>query len=225
MRFVPWWAVLSSGCAPLLLVGGWTLAAVVEGPGYDPVTETISAMAADGASGRGVLSGALVALGVCHLVTAWGLRPAAVAGRVALGCGGLAVIGMALSPVPESGGSLVHGWVAAVGFALMALWPVLAAAWPGAARRGAAWPGAARRGAAQPGGVRPEAVPWGLRPALSLAVCLLMGAGAVWFLVALHRQGAAGVAERVLTTAQTAWPFAVVLSCGRRGARTGSRTG
>lgn len=142
MRFVPWWAVLSSGCAPLLLVGGWSVAAVLHGPGYDPVAETISVMAADGASGRWVLTGVLLVLGICHLVTAWGLRPAAPAGRVALGCGGVAVMGMGLSPVPESGGSLVHGWVVAVGFALMALWPVLASDRDGAA-------------------------PWGLRPALS----------------------------------------------------------
>ncbi|WP_156722596.1 DUF998 domain-containing protein [Streptomyces apocyni] len=190
MRFVPWWAVLSSGCAPLLLVGGWTVAAMLQGPSYDPATETISVMAADGAAGRSVLTGALVALGVCHLITAWGLRAAAPAGRVALGCGGVAVIGMALSPVPSSGGSVVHGWVAGIGFALLTLWPVLAADRGGAA-------------------------PWGLQPALSIAVCVLMGVGAVWFLVELHRPGAAGVAERVLTTAQTAWPFVVVASCQR----------
>ncbi|MDI3417804.1 DUF998 domain-containing protein [Streptomyces luteolus] len=197
MMFVPWWAVLSSACAPFLLVGGWSIAAELHGPGYDPVTETISVMAAYGASGRWVLTGVLFVLGLCHLVTAWGLRPAALAGRAALACGGVAVIGMGLSPVPESGGSEVHGWVAAVGFALMALWPVLASDRDGAA-------------------------PWGLRPALSLAVCLLMGLGAAWFLIELHRQGgAAGVAERVLTTAQTAWPFVVVASCrGRAALRT-----
>jgi hypothetical protein len=188
MRLVPWWAVLSSGCAPFLLVGGWSVAAVLHGPGYDPVTETISVMAGYGASGRWVLTGALVVLGSCHLVTAWGLRVAAPAGRVALGCGGVAVMGMALSPLPPSGGSLLHGWVVGVGFALMALWPVLAA----------------DRG----GG----AAPWALRPALSITVCLLMGAGAAWFLIEMHRHGAAGVAERVVTTAQTVWPFVVVAS-------------
>ncbi|MGW0733944.1 DUF998 domain-containing protein [Streptomyces sp. NPDC002851] len=189
MRLVPWWAVLSSGCAPVLLVGGWTVAAIIEGPSYDPAAETISVMAADGAAARWVLTGALVALGVCHLVTAWGLRVAALAGRWALGCGGVAVIGMALSPVPKgSGGSLLHGWVVGIGFALMALWPVLASDGDGAA-------------------------PWGLRPVLSVVVCVLIGVGAAWFLIELQREGAAGVAERILTTAQTVWPFVVVASC------------
>lgn len=187
MMLVRWWAVLSSGCAPFLLVGGWVVTADLQGAGYDPVTETISVMAADGAPGRGVLTGALVALGACHLVTAWGLRAAAFAGRVALGCGGVVVVGMALFPVPESGGSLVHGWVVGIGFALMALWPVLAADGGGEA-------------------------PWALRPGVSIAVCLLMGVGAVWFLIELHGQGAAGVAERVLTTVQTMWPFVVAVS-------------
>lgn len=195
MRFVPWWAVLSSGCAPFLLIGGWTVGAVLQGPGYDPATETISVMAADGSSGRWVLIGAMVALGACHVVTAWGLRVAAIAGRVALACGGVAVIGMALSPVPRgSGGSLVHGWVVGVGFTLMALWPVLAADRGGAA-------------------------PWGLRPVLSIVVCALMGVGAAWFLIELHREGAVGVAERVLTAAQTVWPFVVVASCLRHSRR------
>ncbi|NBE54292.1 DUF998 domain-containing protein [Streptomyces boluensis] len=197
MRLVPWWAVLSSACAPLLLVGGWSVAAVFQGPGYDPAAETISVMAAAGASGRWVLTAALVVLGLCHVVTASGLRAAARAGRLALGCGGLAVIGMALSPVPEgSGGSLLHGWVVGVGFALMALWPVLAADGDGSA-------------------------PWGLRPTLSLAACTLMGVGALWFLIELQRQGAAGVAERVLTTVQTVWPFVVVTSCLRERPRAG----
>ncbi|MFM9370399.1 DUF998 domain-containing protein [Streptomyces sp. Da 82-17] len=202
MRFLPWWAVVSSACAPLFLVGGWAVAAVLEGPGYDPATETISVLAADGAAGRGVLTVALVALGVCHVVTAYGLRLAATPGRVALGCGGLAVIGMALAPVPRSGGSLTHGWVVGVGFALMAVWPVLAASASASANTDAS--------------ARGRAVPWALRLSVSLVVCLSMGAGALWFLGELHRHGADGVAERVLTAVQTVWPLVVVLSCLRR---------
>ncbi|MDI3408799.1 DUF998 domain-containing protein [Streptomyces cavernicola] len=197
MRLVPWWAVLSSACAPLLLVGGWSVAEELHGPGYDPVTETISVMAAAGSPGRLVLTGSLFVLGACHLVTALGLRAAAPAGRVALGCGGAAVMGMALVPVPESGGSLVHGWVVGVGFALMALWPVLAADRDGTG-------------------------PWALRPVLSIVMCLLMGAGALWFLLELHSKGAAGVAERVVTTVQTLWPFVVVASCLGPGSRAPS---
>jgi len=180
--------LLSSGCAPVLLVSGWTIAALLQGPGYDPVDQTISLLAADGASGRWVMTGALFALGACHLVTAWGLRAAAFAGRLVLACGGVSVIVLALSPAPSSGGSLLHGAVVGVAFALMAVWPVLAAD-------------------------RGRAAPWGLRPSLSIAVSALMGVGAAWFLIELHGHGAAGVAERVLTFAQSLWPFVVVASC------------
>lgn len=190
MRLVPKWALLSSGCAPVLLVGGWTIAGLLEGPAYDPATQTISVLAAHGAAGFWVMTGALVALGVCHLLTAWGLRAAALAGRVALGGGGASALVVVLVPAPGSGGSLRHGSAVAVGFALLAVWPVLAA----------------RRG---------TAAPWGLRPVPSLVMTALMGAGAAWFLIEVHDRGAIGVAERVVTSVQSLWPFVVVASCLR----------
>lgn len=87
MQLVSRWALLSSGCAPVLFAGGWAIAAVLEGPAYDPATQTISVLAAYGAAGFWVMTGGLLALGVCHLLTAWGLRAAALAGRVALAGG------------------------------------------------------------------------------------------------------------------------------------------
>lgn len=191
MRTVPKWALLSSGCAPLLLAGGWTIAALLEGPAYDPVTQTISVLAAYGAAGFWVMTGALFALGICHLLTAWGLRPAAPAGRLALAGGGVAALVVAFLPTPSSGGSLRHGSVAAVGFALLALWPLLAAV----------------RGRA--------AAPWALRPVPALMATAFMCGGAVWFLFETHQGGAAGVAERFVTSMQSVWPFVVVASCLR----------
>lgn len=190
MRLVPWWALLSSGCAPVLLVSGWMVAALLHGPGYEPVTQTISLLAVVGAPGYWLMTGVLIALGACHMLTAWGLRPAARAGRVALGTGGVSAVVLAFSPAPSSGGSLGHGFVVVIGFALLALWPVLAADRSGRA-------------------------PWGLRPAVSIVVSVLMWAGGAWFLIELQGHGAAGVAERALTTAQSLWPFVVVLSCLR----------
>lgn len=188
MRSVPRWALLSSGCAPVLFAGGWTIAGLLEGPAYDPVTQTISVLAADGASGFRVMTGALVTLGACHLLTAWGLRAAALAGRVALAGGGVVAMAVALLPAPSSGGSLRHGSVTAVGFVLLAVWPVLAAHSGGAA-------------------------PWGLRLVPSIGVTALMGVGALWFLIEIQGRGAAGVAERVVTSVQSLWPFVVVASC------------
>ncbi|MGW7197915.1 DUF998 domain-containing protein [Streptomyces chryseus] len=188
MRSVPGWALLSSGCAPVVLVGGWTIAALLEGPAYDPITQTISVLGAYGAAGFWVMTGAFLGLGVCHLLTAWGLRPAALAGRVALGGGGAVALVVALLPAPSSGGSLVHGSVVAIGFTLLAVWPVMAA----------------RRGGP---------APWGLRPAPSLVVTVLMCVAAGWFMIELHHRGAAGIAERLVTCMQSLWPLVVVASC------------
>jgi hypothetical protein len=194
MRLVAWWALLSSSCAPVLLVVGWTTAALLEEPGYNPVTQTISVLAAGGRAGYWVLTGTLVAVGVCYLVTALGLHAASLAGRLSLGGGGLAAILLAMFPAPRTGGSLPHGWVVGVGFALLAVWPVLASD--------------RRRGA-----------PWGLRPVPSIAVSALMWAGAVWFLIEVEIHGAVGVAERVVTSGQALWPAVVVTSCLRHSMR------
>ncbi|MDQ0746080.1 putative membrane protein [Streptomyces africanus] len=190
MRSVPKWVLLSSACAPAVLIIGWMVAAALQGPAYDPAAQTISVLAAPGGSGYWVMTGAFITLGVCHLLTAWGLRPAATPGRLALAAGGVAALAVAIVPAPSSGGSLGHGSVAAVGFAVLAAWPVLAI----------------RTG---------DSVPWALRPLPSLGATAVMAVGAAWFLVETHLHGVAGVAERAVTTLQSVWPFVVALSCLR----------
>ncbi|MET8568890.1 DUF998 domain-containing protein [Streptomyces sp. NPDC004783] len=194
MRTVPRWVLVTSGSAPVLLTGGWAISAVLTGPAYDPSTQTISVLGAYGASGFWVMNGAFLALGLCHLLTAWGLRAAAVAGRVALGGGGLAAFAVVLLPAPTSGGSLRHGAVAVIGFTLLAVWPVLAIDGDGSA-------------------------PWALRPAPCVGATVVMALGGAWFLYEMTRHGAAGVAERVVTFFQSLWPFVVVTSCVPRSGR------
>ncbi|WP_190199986.1 DUF998 domain-containing protein [Streptomyces djakartensis] len=194
MRSVPKWVLLPSSCAPAVLVLGWMVAASLHGPAYDPAAQTISVLAAPGTSGSWVMTGAFVAVGACHLLTSWGLRPAATPGRLALAAGGVAALAVAVIPAPSSGGSLSHGSIAAVGFSFLAAWPVLAARTGGA-------------------------VPWGLRPLPSLGATAAMAVGMAWFLVELQLQGAPGVAERAVTTLQSLWPLVVVLSCLHRSAR------
>ncbi|MET9527480.1 DUF998 domain-containing protein [Streptomyces coeruleorubidus] len=194
MRCVPKWALVSSACAPAVLIIGWMVAAALQGPAYDPAAQTISVLAAPGGSGYWVMTGAFIALGTCHLLTAWGLRPAAVPGRVALAAGGVSALVVALVPAPSSGGSLSHGSVAAIGFTVLAAWPVLAV----------------RTG---------DSVPWALRPLPSLGATAVMAVGAAWFLFELHLHGVAGVAERAVTTLQSVWPFVAALSCLRHSVR------
>ncbi|MEV3928905.1 MULTISPECIES: DUF998 domain-containing protein [unclassified Streptomyces] len=214
MRSVPWWVLFSSVSAPILLVGGWAVSAELQGPGYDPASATISILAADGAGGYWVMTSALLALGACHVITAWGLHPAAPFGRVALACGGLSVMLLALFPAPTSGGSFSHGVVVAVGFVLLAVWPVLAVRRGAGPQRitsvGRAGPGP---GAAAPFSGR--TAPWGLRPVPSTTATALMWLGGAWFLLALFLLETAGAAERVITFAQSFWPLVVAVSCFR----------
>jgi hypothetical membrane protein len=191
VRVVPWWGVVSSAAAPALLAGGWTVAAALQPRPFDAVTTTISALAAIGADDRWVMTVALLAVGVCDVVTGLALRPAAAPGRLILIVGGLAGVLVAANPEPARGGSLTHGLWATIGFIALASWP--AGSW--------------RQG---------PSVPFGLRPAVAAAasgtlLCLL-----VWFGAELiTRGGRIGLAERVLTEAQAIWPLVVILTCWR----------
>ncbi|MFC5946093.1 DUF998 domain-containing protein, partial [Micromonospora harpali] len=105
MRVVPPWALLSAGAAPMFLVGGWLLGAARQPGGFDQVSGTISALAAVGAADRWIMTLGLVGLGLCHCVTAAGLRPLAVGGRALLALGGVATLAVAAFPLPADGGS------------------------------------------------------------------------------------------------------------------------
>ncbi|MFH9267670.1 MULTISPECIES: DUF998 domain-containing protein [unclassified Streptomyces] len=194
MRSAPWWALVSSGCAPVFLVGAWMIAQLRQGPEYDPARQTLSVLASYGAAAYWLMTGMLLVLGTSYMVTAHALRAAAPAGRVALAGGGLSALALTLVPAPSSGGAWGHGAVSTVGLVLLAVWPPLAAV------RG--------RGP----------VPWGLRLDVSLAASALMCASALWFLAELQGAGAPGVAERVVTFVQALWPFLVVVSCRRSAA-------
>jgi hypothetical membrane protein len=185
---VPWWGVLSAAAAPLLLIGGWTVAAAQQRGRFDPVVETISALAARGATDRWIMTAALTGLGVCHLVTALSLRPAATAGRVVLGVGGLATLLVAAFPLPaDDSGSKPHGLAAGTAFVALSVWPALAA----------------RRSARAPAVVRPTVAV----PAAAVLVVLL-----TWFGAELAAdRGLVGLSERAAAGAQALWPLAAVV--------------
>lgn len=183
---VPVWGVVSSVAAPVLLIGGWTLAAGLQRDGFDPITETISALAARDADRRWVMSLALLGVGLAHVVTALALRPASRPGRGVLALGGVATVGVAAAPLPAGGGSsATHTAFAAAAFLSLALWPAFFV--PGA-----------REG------------PFRARVAIVVAAALL--AGVAWFFLELSGDGAlTGLAERVAAGGQTLWPAVAVL--------------
>jgi len=200
---VPWWGLVSSFVAPLLLIGGWTVAATVQPGPFDAVGRTISQLAAGDASHRWLMTGALVGVGLSHLVTAGALRCAATAGRLVLGLGGLGTLLVAAFPLPAGGSSSsAHTAAAGVAFVSLAVWPAFAG----------------RRRQAPRRTVAPLLRP----PACALAACTLLLLLA-WFvaqqLTGGHR---VGLAERVAAGAQALWPLAVVLSARQFQANLGS---
>jgi hypothetical membrane protein len=194
MRSVPWWGVISAAAAPVLLIGGWTVAAGLQ-QHFDPVSGTVSALAAIGATDRWVMNLVFLLVGLCYIATALALRPAKTSGRLILIGGAMSGMLVAANPEHAGGfGSVPHFVWASIGFAGLTLWPLAAA----------------QRGAATPWGP----TPWGLRRTPAAAAVAVQFALLAWFgaelILAAHQ---VGVAERVMGAAQATWPLAVVLSC------------
>lgn len=189
---MPWWGVLSAAGAPVLLVGGWTVAAALQPGSFSQVADTISALAAYGAADRWVMTVAFLGVGACYFITALALRPAATPGRLLLVIGGVATALVAANPETAGrGGSLAHTLAAAAGFIALAAWPLLGR------RRGPSAPAL-------------------LRPAACAGASTVLFALLVWFGVELSTGGGqTGLAERMLAGAQALWPLAVSLTCYR----------
>jgi hypothetical membrane protein len=193
-RTVRWWAIGSAAVAPFLLVGGWTLAAARQPPGYNPVRDTISSLAARGATDRWVMTAALLAVGVCYVVTGAGLCLVHWAGRSALVGGGVATLMVAAFPQPVRGNGVSHTIAATVAFTALAAWPVLAA----------------RRRAGVPALSFAAAVP---------ATVVMVGC-LTWFILEIHGSHR-GIAERGAALAEVVWPL--VVAVGVRQAQLGRR--
>jgi hypothetical protein len=199
VRAVPWWGVVSSAAAPVLMAGGWTVAAGLQPPhSYNPIADTVSSLAAVGAHDRWVMTLTFVLVAACDVGTGLALRPARAPGRLILIAGAVAGVFVAANPEqPGTNYPLPHIIFGAAGCAALVAWP--AGAW--------------RRG---------RSAPWGLRPAVSggaVAVLLVLLA---WFGAELITAGGqAGLAERIFGAGQALWPLAVVVSC-RQAARAGS---
>ena len=193
MRDVPWWGVVSSAAAPVLMVAGWSVAGGLQPRSFDPVAEPVSALAAVGATDRWVMSLTFVVVGACMFVTGLALRPARVRGRLILMAG--AVAGMLVAVFPEHPGTsfpVPHMVCAAAGCAGVVAWP--AGAW--------------RRG---------RSVPWGLRPGVSAGAVAVLAALVAWFACgADHRRRASrpgGTALRCRAGAVAARGGRILSSC------------
>jgi len=182
---VRWWAVLSASAAPLLLAGGWTLAAGRQPVGYDSIRDTISSLAAKGATDRWIMTTALAGVGACYVVSGLGLQPARRRGRTLLVGGGVATMLVAAFPQPARGNSVAHTVTATIAFTALGLWPALAACHR-------SWVPLLERG-------------------ISATATLTMLGLLVWFVLEAHGSHR-GLAERAAAFAEALWPLLVVIS-------------
>ncbi len=189
-RPVPGWAVISAGLSPVLVIGGWLVADAFQPVSYSPVRETISALAGHGGTDRWIMTGALLLVGGCHLVTAAGLTGVRVAARVLLGIAGLSSIGIAVFPEPVRGSIPQHLAWTALGAVAIAIWPAFTA----------------RRTPA-----RPMILSVGGCAAVTAVFVVMLG----WLTIQTQGGDDLGLAERLTTSVQTCWPFIVALALRR----------
>jgi hypothetical membrane protein len=184
---MPWWGVVSSVLAPVLLVGGWTAAADLQPVPFDAMSRSISALAAQGMPYRWLITIALLGVGACHVITGLALRQARDAGRIMLILGGLSGMLIAANPQHIHTGSPIHEIFSCTGVVLMTLWPVA--------------------------GMRldPGAAP-ALRPQAAWSYGLITLGLVLWFTAELFGGDRLGLAERAVTAAQSLWPLVVVVS-------------
>ncbi len=180
-------ALISSALAPVFFIGG-TVVAELRSPGFDPVRQTISELAAADAPTQAFMTLMFVLTGVCHLVTAVYAPGLWLPGRIALGLAGVALFAVAAFPLPAEGSSLEHRLAAMAGFVLLALWPVLSL------RLGRQYP-------------------WLLRPMGAVFSTLAVGATCIAFawIEAQPDATTIGLAERVAAYLESLWPAVVVL--------------
>jgi hypothetical membrane protein len=186
---------VSSAGVLVSLIGGWMIAESVQPPGYDPVRHTISALARHGATDRWIMTSCLAAIGVGHIVTAALLTSLPRSSRLVLALGGTGGIGLTICAQPPTGTSQAHMFFASVGYVALALWPVTVIS-------------------------RAADAPSVLRPQVAVAATMTSFLTLAWIL-RTDSQGTLGLAERLGSSQQEAWPLLVTVALRRRSVAAG----
>lgn len=181
-------AVVAAIIGPIQSVGGWLLAGSLW-PGYDPIRQTISDLAAFESPVAPLMSSFFILGGTLTIIAGVFVKAFAQPGRIALVASGLATYGLTIFPTPLIGYSVPHRVFAIISFVLCAGWPLLAMR------------------------IRSDA-PWLIRPPAAILATLGQTVLAVWFLMTWTEpdQTSVGLWERVVVTQQAVYLSAVVLA-------------
>jgi Protein of unknown function (DUF998) len=175
---------------PATLVTGWIAADAVQPARYSPVRQTVSVSAGYAGTHRWIMTAALAVVGLCYLVLAVTASLAALGSYARLGLvvAGAAALGVAANPVPMHGTAVQHNVWTAIGAITITGWPLLVIR---------------RRGCA---------VIWPQRLTAAIVVTAGFAVLSAWLAAEALSGTAVGLAERVSSSVQGAWPAVVVAS-------------
>ena len=182
-------ALYAAYIGPFQSAAGWLIAGSMW-PGYDPVAQTISELAANESPVQLIMSSFFVLGGVLTLLAAIYGRTLAMPGRVALFVAAICTFGLTIFPTPLIGYSIEHRVFAIASFVLSAGWPLLA--------------------------MRKRAdAPWIIRPMASIIGTGLQAGLALWFLSTWTdpTNTTEGLWERVVAVSQAAYVSVVLVVC------------
>jgi hypothetical membrane protein len=182
-------ALVAAIIGPVQSVAGWMIAGSLW-PGYDPVRQTISDLAANESPVQLVMSAFFILGGILTLIAAMYARTLAMPGRVALFVAAICTFGLTVFPTPLIGYSIMHRVFAIGSFVLSAAWPLLAMR-------------------------RRKDAPFIIRPTASILATAAQAALALWFLSSWTDPLTTdvGLWERVVAVSQSVYLSAVIILC------------
>ena len=175
---------------PIQSILGWVISGSLW-PGYDPIRQTISDLAADDSPVRYIQTGFFFLGATLTLVGAISARSLAMPGRIALLLAGLATYALAIFTTPsQTGHSDAHRISASISFVLMSAWPLLSMRFD-------------------------KRYSWVIRPVGAILSTLVLTLISLWFLSVWLDPSATlvGLAERVIVTAQVLWLSFTIWTC------------
>ncbi len=187
-RPVPGWVVGTALLTPVVLVGGWLIAGVLQPPSYSPMRQTMSVLAGQSGTDRWVMTAALLLVGSCQIATGAGLTAVRMPARMLLILTGLSTIGIAATPEPATGPTARHLAFAVSCVVATAVWPVLVAR-------------------------RASAPSWILSVYGCALVTVIFAGLSCWLLIAARDGGGyLGMVERLTSAIQGLFPLIVALA-------------
>jgi hypothetical membrane protein len=183
-------AVVASTIGPVQSILGWVISGSLW-PGYDPIRQTISDLAADDSPVRYIQTSFFLLGASLTVIGAIFARSFALPGRIALLLAGLATYALAIFTTPsQTGHSDAHRLSATISFVLMSAWPLLSMRFD-------------------------KRYSWVIRPLGAIAATLILTIISLWFLSVWLDPSATlvGLAERVIVTAQVLWLSFTIWAC------------